>query len=134
VAPHDLADAHDLVGAARDLIRIDDPRTAGLWPRGAAILARQSVEASMEDLWRLRSPGMRRMTARCQLLCLGDFIHDPELAGRVSVTWHGLSRACHVRVYELPPSLEELHSWLDCAWRLAEAVAAQRNIAAANVG
>ena len=120
--PTDVADAHDLVSAARDLIRIDDPRTAGLWPRAAALLARQSIEASMDALWELRSPGMRSTTLRCQLLCLGDFLHDPGLAGRVSLTWSGLSRACHLRVYELPPSLEELQSWLQCAWELAQAV------------
>lgn len=121
----DRADAHDLVRAARDLVRTDDPRTAGLWPRGAAILARQSIEASLGDLWTLRAPGMVRTTARCQLLCLGDFLHDRGLAGRVGATWSGLSRACHVRVYELAPSLEELQSWLECAWDLAEAVAAE---------
>ncbi len=123
MATADSGVAHDLVSAARDLIRIDDPRTAGLWPRAAAILTRQSIEASMEALWRLRAPGMSRTTAHCQLLCLGDFLHDPELAGRVSVTWSALSRVCHVRVYELPPSVEELGGWIECAWDLAEAVA-----------
>ncbi len=118
----DALDAHDLVSAARDLIRADDPRTAGLWPRAAALLARQSIESSMDALWELRSPGMRSTTAKCQLLCLGDFLHAPELAGRVSVTWSGLSRACHLRVYELAPSLEELQGWLGCAWELAESV------------
>jgi hypothetical protein len=123
MAPTEVADAHDLVSAARDLIRIDDTLTSGLWPRAAALLARQSIESSMDALWGLRSPGMRATTLRCQLLCLGDFLHDPRLAGRVSVTWSGLSRACHLRVYELPPSLEELQVWLECAWDLAEAIA-----------
>ncbi len=122
MAAADVADANDLVSAARDLIRIDDPRTAGLWPRAAALLARQSIESSMGALWELRSPGMRATTLRCQLLCLGDFLHDPALAGRVRLTWSGLSRACHLRVYELPPALAELEVWLKCAWELAEAV------------
>ena len=123
MATAEIADAHDLVSAARDLMGVDDPDTAGLWSRGAAILARQAIEAALDALWLLRAPGMCATSARCQLLCLGDFIHDPELAGRVGVTWHGLSRACHVRMYELPPGLEELQSWLDCAWELAETVA-----------
>jgi hypothetical protein len=122
----EAADAHDLVSAARDLIRIDDPRTASLWPRAAALLARQSIESSLDALWALRSPGMRSTTARCQLLCLGYFLRDAELAGRVSLTWSELSRACHLRVYELPPTLEELQTWLECAWVLAEAVARLR--------
>ncbi len=121
--PTEVADAHDLVSAARDLIRIDDPRTAGLWPRAAALLARQSIESSMDVLWELRSAEMRATPLRCQLLCLGDFLRDPALAGRVSLAWSGLSRVCHMRVYELPPSLAELQAWLECAWELAEAVA-----------
>ncbi len=120
--PTEVADAHELVSAARDLIRIDDPRTAGLWPRAAALLARQSIEASMDSLWGLRAPGMRATSLRCQLLCLGDFLHDSALAGRVALTWSTLSRACHLRVYELPPALAELQVWLECAWELAEAV------------
>jgi hypothetical protein len=122
----DPAGAHELVSAARDLMRVEDASTAGLWSRGAAILARQSIETSLDALWTLRSPGMRNTSGRCQLLCLGDFLHDRELAGRVTLTWNGLSRACHVRVYELAPTLEELQSWLDCAWELAEAVARER--------
>ena len=129
MAPADVVDAHDLVSAARDLVRIEDAGTAGLWPRGSAILTRQSIEQSLDALWRLRAPGMLATSTRCQLLCLGDFLHDPELAGRVSVTWGGLSRACHVRVYDLPPGLEELQSWLDCAWELAEAVGAESSAA-----
>ncbi len=123
MAATEVVDAHDLVSAARDLIRIDDPRTAGLWPRAAALLARQSIECSMDALWTLRAPGMQATTLRCQLLCLGDFLQDPALAGRVGLTWSGLSRACHLRVYELPPSLEELQSWLECAWELSGNVA-----------
>jgi hypothetical protein len=119
-------DAHQLVSAARDLIRVDDSRTAGLWPRAAAMLCRQAVEESLGTLWDLRSPAMAQTSTKCQLLCLGDFIHDTELAGRVSLTWNGLSRACHVRVYELAPTADELQSWLECAWELADAVERER--------
>lgn len=126
----DPTGAHELLSTARDLMRVEDASTAGLWSRGAAILARQAIETSLDALWALRSPGMRNTSGRCQLLCLGDFLHDRELAGRVTLTWNGLSRACHVRVYELAPTLEELQSWLDCAWELAEAVARERQPAA----
>jgi hypothetical protein len=126
VAGDVAADAHDLVSAARDLIRVDDSHTAGLWPRAAAMLCRQAVEESLATLWDFRSPGMRETSTKCQLLCLGDFIHQTELAGRVSLTWNGLSRACHVRVYELAPTADELQSWLECAWELADAVERER--------
>ncbi len=125
--PGDLADAHDLVSAARDLIRIDDVRTSGLWPRAAAMLCRQAIETSLGDLWDLRCPALRETSRKCQLLCLGDFLHQTELAGRVNLSWEGLSRACHVRVYELAPTAEELNSWLECAWELADAVERERS-------
>jgi hypothetical protein len=31
----------------------------------------------------------------------------------VRYAWHGLSRACHHQVYELPPTATELERWLD---------------------
>jgi hypothetical protein len=123
VAPVETPGAHELLSAARDLIRVDDERTAGLWPRAAALLARQAIEMSMDRLWQRRAPGLGATSGRCQLLCLGEFLHDGELAGRVSATWAGLSRACHVRVYELAPTAVELDIWLGCAWELADAVA-----------
>jgi hypothetical protein len=71
------ADAHSLVSAARDLIHIDEPQTAGLWPRAAALLGRQAIEAAMADLWRLSAPGLEDTSAKCQLLCLSHFLGDP---------------------------------------------------------
>ena len=116
------ADAHSLVSAARDLIHIDDPQTAGLWPRAAALLGRQAIEAAMADLWRLSAPGLEDTSAKCQLLCLSHFLGDPNLAGRVHATWHGLTRSCHIQVYELAPTAPELESWLETAWALADHV------------
>jgi len=119
-------DPRDLIGAARDLIRIQDARTAGLWPRAAALLARQAIELTMARLWGWAAPGMERMPWRCQLLCLGPLLGDRELAGHVSTTWSSLTRACHHRIYELPPTAAELNSWLECAWDLSATVERSR--------
>ena len=116
------ADAHALVSAARDLIRVDDAMTAGLWPRAAALLARQGLELAMARLWEVTAPGLERTSTRCQLLCVGDMLNDRELGGRATLTWHSLSNACHHRVYELPPTACELNSALETVWDLAEAV------------
>ena len=116
------ADAAALVGAARDLIGVDDQRTAGLWPRAAALLGRQALEVALARLWTLTAPGLERTSARCQLLCLGTMLGDRELAGRVSATWSGLSRACHHRVYELAPTAAELAAWLSTVDVLAARV------------
>ena len=116
------ADAHALVSAARDLIRVDDLATAGLWPRAAALLARQGLELAMARLWEVTAPGLERTSTRCQLLCVGDMLNDRQLGGRATLTWQSLSNACHHRAYELPPTASELNVALEMVWDLAEAV------------
>jgi hypothetical protein len=102
-----------LVTVARDLLERADPMTAGIWPRATALLARQALEAALDDLWRLRAPGLEQCSARAQLLCLPAYLPgNEELAERVSYTWAGLSRACHQHAYELPPTSSELLVWL----------------------
>jgi hypothetical protein len=115
-------DAHALVSTARDLIREDDATTAGLWPRAAALLARQGLELAMVRLWEVTAPGLERTSTRCQLLCVGDMLNNRELGGRAMLTWNSLSNACHHRVYELPPTASELNLALETVWDLAEAV------------
>ena len=115
-------DAHALVSAARDLVRNDDAVTAGLWPRAAALLARQGLELAMARLWDVTAPGLERTSTRCQLLCVGEMLNDRELGGRATLTWQTLSNACHHRAYELPPTASELNGALEAVWDLAEAV------------
>ena len=115
-------DAHALVSAARDLIRNDDAKTAGLWPRAAALLARQGLEIAMERLWQVTAPGLERTSTRCQLLCVGEMLNDRGLGGRATVTWYALSDACHHRVYALAPTAAELNAALETVWELADTV------------
>jgi hypothetical protein len=118
----EAADAHALVSAARDFLRIDDVGTAGMWPGAAALLARQGLEAAMARLWQVTAPGLERTSARCQLLCVAAMLNDRELGGKVSVTWNALSGACHHGAYELPPTTAELQGALETVWHLADAV------------
>jgi hypothetical protein len=115
-------DAHALVSTARDLMRHEEATTACLWPRAAALLARQGLELAMARLWDVTAPGLERTSTRCQLLCVGDMLNDRELGGRATLTWNSLSDACHHRVYELPPTASELNGALETVWELAEAV------------
>lgn len=115
-------DSRLLLASARDLVRVDDDATAGLWPRAAALLGRQALEISLARLWTLTAPGLERTSARCQLLCLATLLDDRQLGGRVSATWSGLSRACHHRVYEMPPTASELSGWLATVEELEERV------------
>lgn len=107
------ADRSTLLRYAKDLLERPTAATAGLWPRASALLARQALETSLDDLWKLRAPGLERCSVRAQLLCLPYVLsRDPELADRVSYAWAGLSRACHQHAYELPPALPELAGWI----------------------
>jgi hypothetical protein len=115
-------DAHDLVSAARDVMRIEHEGTAGLWPRAAALLARQGLELAMRRLWEVAAPGLERTSSRCQLLCVGTLLDDRELGGRVHAAWITLSESCHHRVYELPPTAAELQRALETVWEFADAV------------
>ncbi len=109
-------DQASLLVAARDLLNRPEPTTAGLWPRASALLARQSLEAALDEFWRTRSPAEARDCGRvpthAQLLCLPRYLGDADLAGRLAWAWTGLSRACHHHAYDMPPSATELAGWI----------------------
>ena len=111
-----------LIGEARTLLERPEAATAGVWPRATAVLARQAIESAMRELWCLHAPGLESCSARAQLLCLGEYLRDEELAAAVSNAWGALSRACHHHPYEIDPTAEELRGWIRVADRLAEAV------------
>jgi hypothetical protein len=115
--------AHELVSAARDVMRMDDPATSGLWPRAAAVLGRQGLEAAMRRVWEITAPGMDRMTFRAQLLCIGTMLNDPPLGGQVIAAWHVFSDACHHGIYDLAPTAAELDTALETVWALADSAA-----------
>src|SRR5688500_14919882 len=87
-----------LVAAARTMLR-PDRFTAGLWPRGVALLTRQALESALEELWRRRAPAIGQASARAQLLCLRSYLRQEDLAERVTYAWSALSRACHHHAY-----------------------------------
>jgi hypothetical protein len=97
---------------AHDLLRRADPATSGLWPRAAALLARQALEAGVQSLWQRRSLDLEGCSMRTQLICLRSYLGDPELAARAAHAWSALSRACHHHAYELAPTAGELGAWL----------------------
>ena len=101
-----------LVKLARSVMRVPRADLVGTWPRAAAILGRQALEITLDQLWAQAAPGVENVSARAQLTCLPEYI-DPELASRIRYSWHVLSAACHYHAYELPPIAAELNGWLD---------------------
>jgi hypothetical protein len=109
--------AGQLAAVARLLVERPDPESAGLWPRAAALLARQSIETSLEALWVSSAPGLETCSLRAQLACLPEYINR-DLALHVGLTWSGLSAACHQHAFELAPTAEELQVWIHCCEEL----------------
>ena len=103
----------DLLAEARALVERRDGATAGLWPRAAAALTRQALELALRDLWRARAPGVKPLTLRAQLLCLGEYARSEQAAATAQHAWVALSRACHHHPYEVEPSADELRYWID---------------------
>lgn len=101
-----------LLGAARELMTKPSPGTVGLWPRAAAVLARQALENQMTIILTRWIPGVESANARTKLICLQARMQDRELAERANHAWWALTTACHHRSYELPPTAEELERWL----------------------
>ena len=110
-----------LLDAAQQMLR-PDPYTAGMWPRGAALLTRQAIEQALDNLWMQRAAGVEKCSMRAQLLCLGHYLRPRDLTDRVTYAWLGLSRACHHHAYELPPTAAELHVWMATAHNLIDAI------------
>jgi hypothetical protein len=103
----------DLLAAARRLVDRPDATAAGVWPRAAALLARQALEQAMAALWAAcpQATGMCSSTMRSQLLCLTAFLGQ-DVATRAGYLSAALSRACHYHPYELAPTATELTRWL----------------------
>jgi hypothetical protein len=114
----------ELLSAARDLIDRPDAVAAGVWPRTAALLARQAIEQAVTAVW-VATPETAQLVAcamRSQLICLPAYI-DAATAAQVAYTWAALSGACHYHPYELSPTAAELTSWIDDVGRLLTLVA-----------
>jgi hypothetical protein len=112
-----------LLAAARDMARRDAAATAGLWPRAAALLARQALEAAVDDLWARTEPQMLGASARARFLCLPACGADHELVVDAAQAWGALSSACHRHAYELPPTAGELESLFAHVERVVQATA-----------
>lgn len=111
----------DLLDTAKELLSRPDARAKGIWPRAAAHLCRQALEAVVREFWKKRLPGLETTSMRAQLACLPVYLND-ELAGRVAYAWSAMSNACHHHVYELAPTTAQLQAWFAITSELATEV------------
>ena len=105
----------ELLAMAKQLLERKDARTKGLWPRAAALLARQALETALDDFWKSKKLEFSdHCGRRQQLICLREYM-DPARAGEIAHAWSALSRACHHHPYELAPTVGELEGWMAAA-------------------
>ncbi|HEY8550569.1 MAG TPA: hypothetical protein VIL35_11480 [Vicinamibacterales bacterium] len=105
--------AEERLAQAWALLDRADEATAGLWPRAAALLARQALEQTIYDFWSVELPPMCAANMRAQILGLHGYPGVREHAPAVNAAWFGLSRGCHHHPYELPPIRAELAGWFE---------------------
>lgn len=115
-----MSAAPELLALCRTLVDSDDWATAFWWGRGAAVLARQAVELSLDEFWAQRAMPMVDATARGQFLALRLYLEEPSVAAEGHATWSLLSRACHHHPYDLQPSRDEVLGWIEAAERFHE--------------
>ena len=108
----------ELLSEAERLLTTRATDLRGTWPRAVALLTRQALEQTLDDLWRWKAPGAERASCRAQLLCLGSYIGDEALAQEVRYAWAVLSRACHHQPYEVGATVEDLRTSQDVVARL----------------
>jgi hypothetical protein len=116
----------ETLALARGLLERPDARTAGLWPRAAALLARQALEQGLDAYWRARGLRLDPCSTFTQLVCLREYLGDDALAGHAHHAWSSLSEACHHHPYEIAPGHPELLAWTDAVGELLHALRSVR--------
>lgn len=110
-----MTDAASLNGLAYTVIERRSKELRGVWPRAAALLGRQALETAIDHV----EPSLREATARARLLCLPELVGE-DLAHDVAHAWSALSRATHHHAYDLPPTADELLTWLEVVDRMVQ--------------
>lgn len=92
---------------------VESRHPASSWPRAAAILLRQHLEAVVADHWQQRGvPGMGEASQRHQLIALPCYCGGAEeLAAQIRLTWYQLTRVCHGSAYQVVPTADQLLGW-----------------------
>lgn len=115
----------DLLDEARRLVDEAPAGTVSAWPRAAALLTRQELEAALDTFWGKTVHGMTSMPARAQMSCLRFYLRDEALAPELAYTWAALTRATHHHPYELDPTRLELLALIDAARRIRQGLQAE---------
>jgi hypothetical protein len=114
----------ELLAAAQRLLERPDAKAAGIWPRAAALLARQALEQGLDDYWRSKGLKLAELGTKPQLICLQAYLPDRELAAKTNDAWSNLTQACHHHPYELCAGRDQLKPLLETVAEMVAATAA----------
>lgn len=108
----DVAEASQVLAAAR--IVLENPKAGmdGTWPRAAALLARQALEGAVDARLVARIPDVAAESMRVRVACLAELVNEDE-AHEAAWLYARLSTACHHHPYEVAPACAELEEWID---------------------
>jgi len=115
----------ELLAAAHRLLDRPDAKTAPIWPRAAALLARQALEQGLDRYWRAKGLKLETLGTKPQLICLTGYLPGKDIAGRAVHAWSSLTQACHHHPYELQVDRAELKDWLAAVGETLSATAAE---------
>jgi hypothetical protein len=103
----------DLLQLAEAVLRGHESLPSTGWQHACALLGRQALEATLDDLMEQRAPELAHRPARYQVLCLPMYLREADLPGRINHLWWSLASAGRHHAYELAPTALELRGWLD---------------------
>ena len=73
------SESEQLLAACRVLLTHDDWALSHWWSRGAAHLARQAMEALLDEFWEVTAASMTRASTRAKFLALHLYVEDASL-------------------------------------------------------
>ena len=101
-----------LVDAASDLLARPGAPVTASYPRAAALLARQALEARVQREWQATEVSLAETNMANQFHALCQ-LRNAEIAGMAHETWSALSHACHHHPFDLSPTVSELKPLID---------------------
>jgi len=88
-----------------------------------ALLVRQAVEIWLTEYWETTAPAVAVAPRKAQFLLLNDALSADD-AAEAHAVWGQLSHACHHRVFDLEPSLDQALRWIGQAEQFARSLRA----------
>ncbi len=113
----------DLLDVARQLCASSGWNARGWTTRAVALLVRQAVEISLTEYWDATAPAVAAAPRKAQFLLLNHALGADD-AAEAHAAWGQLSHACHHRVFDLEPSLDQALRWIAQAERFGESLRA----------